>query len=189
MASVDIGIEAGPLEFDLSAGIRSLDERMAKLADRLEKLGRRDGRLFRRNGNASTGPSFTGSGPIAILVGRPPDGHLWIVQWCVPWVGVSVAAGTTANLNCAIMAGRCPAGESQIYNAANANVPVLVSDIIIPSEAVPPPPVGMPSIGEVRPQEQLYVLLGGSGLAANTQYNAIALILDVPDQSGAPLWH
>lgn len=183
-AKAGVDVEIGPLELEaiLKLGDR-LDDYLTRI-DRAEAR-KKEAKAQRLFGDVKTTAGFSGSGPIAIYIEKPPAGHIFIVQWVTAWVGVSVAAGTTANLNMAVMSGQCPVGPSGFVGRA---VPVNVSDLIIPTQAVPNPPTGTPDGAIVKPDQQLYVLLGGSGLAASTQYNAAAGVFVVPDIPEALFW-
>lgn len=183
---------------DIEAGVEiSLGQRMDRLSAAMDELRdavrhperfRADCRAYRLTANCSTTSAFTGSGPIGMLIGKPPAGRLWLVQWVSVFVGTTLAAGTTANLNVATMTGRCPVGESAVQAGALPESAINVGDVVIPTQAVPNTPTGTPDIVVVKPEEALYLLLGGSGLAASTTYNAVASVVDVPDVPGSILY-
>jgi hypothetical protein len=158
--------------------------------ERIEKIlgERKDVRAYRISGSGATTAGYAGgAGPIAISFTpmSPPAGRIWLVKWVTVWVGTTVAAGTTNNLNCAVMVGRCPTGPGAPIQAA---IVPIISDVVIPTQTVPPPAGGVPSVLEVKSEQQLYVLLAGDALAVSTVYNCAAIVVDAPDVPGAILW-
>lgn len=190
------GTYTGRVEVTLAGGLvvdvatkDDLQRHHESLRDELIRLigEKRDVQAYRIYGSSTTTSGFTGTGPIPIAFNptSPPSGRLWVVQFVTAWVGTTVAAGTTANLNCAVMCGQSPSGGGLIGRAVNVNV----SDVVIPTQAVPNPPTGTPDVFVVKSENQLYVLLAGSALAASTVYNAAALVIDLPAVPGAVIWH
>lgn len=159
--------------------------------DRLEKLmgeARVRGKYYRVIATGVTGSGFTGSGPIAIAFtpSSPPSGRHWFVQWTSVFVGTSPAAGATANLFAAIMVGRSPVPPGATISGAFLGA-LSEADVVLPGLAVPSN-VTIPDKTVVKPQDQLYVVLAGSGLAASTVYVATAGVIDTPDTDETYFW-
>lgn len=155
-----------------------------KLIDKLQPPNAKYQRVYAAG---ATGSGFSGSGPTAIAFqpAGPPPGFFWAVQWVAIWVGLTPAAAATANLFAALMVGRTPVGPGQ--QAVPTSVPVNNSDVVVPGQAVPAS-ITVPDKTIVRPGGQLYVLLAGAGLAASTNYNAAAGLLEMPASDEAVLW-
>ena len=159
--------------------------------DRLEKLlaeRRPAGKYYRIIGSGSTTAGFSGSGPIAIAFtpSSPPAGRHWFVQWAAIFVGTSPAAAATANLFAAVMVGRSPSPPGATIAGAFPGA-LSEGDVVVPGLAVPSSTT-VPDKTVVKPQDQLYVVLAGSGLAASTVYVATAGIIDTPDSDETYFW-
>lgn len=144
------------------------------------------GRYYPISGSTQTTSGFSGSGPIAAAFNplSPPPGRQWFLQWLAVWVGTSLFAVSTANLFAALCIGQSPTGPGgPSARAVNVND----SDVAQPGQNIPTA-INLPDKLIVRPQTQLYVLIGGSGLAASTIYNANVGLIDVPDTDEALFW-
>lgn len=159
--------------------------------DRVEKLigeRRPTGKYYRVIASGVTTSGFSGSGPIAIAFtpSSPPAGRHWFVQWVAIWPGTSPATGAVANLFAAVAVGRSPVPPGASIPGAFLGA-LSEADIVVPGLAVPLS-VPIPDKTVVKPQDQLYVLLAGSGLAASTTYVATAGVIDTPDSDETYFW-
>ena len=98
--------------------------------------------------------------------------------------GFIVTPASGGALNAALCIGNCPTGPGGPSSRA---VNVNDSDIVLPGLAIPVG-VTLPDKMTVRSQTELYMLIGGAGLAASTIYNATAGVIDVPDTDEALFW-
>lgn len=156
---------------------------MAKL---LEKP---HGRIRRPFASGATGSGFSGAGPVYLTFDpiAPPGGRMWLVQWVAVWVGSTPAAGAVANLFAALAVGNAPRGS--LSDTLVTGPAVNLADVVGAGFTVPTGSQGsMPDKVWVSPQDQLYLILQGSGLAASTRYSATAGVLDLPDTPEALLW-
>lgn len=109
--------------------------------------------------------------------GKPPGGKLWGVQWVS--VFTTGFGGVIPNVTFAICIGNCPPPSN--------NAKVNPSDIVYPANSFPAA-INVPAKTLIRPTEQLYVLLQGSGLVAGTIYNATAAVLETDFNREANLY-
>ena len=98
--------------------------------------------------------------------------------------GFIVTPASGGALNAALCIGNCPTGPGGPSSRA---VAINDSDIVLPGLAIPVG-VTLPDKMIVRSQTELYILIGGAGLAASTVYNATAGVIDVPDTDEALFW-
>lgn len=143
-------------------------------------------RYYPVSASTTTTAAFSGSGPIALTFTpqSPPPGRQWELQWIAVFVGGLLFAVSTANLFAALCIGQAPTGGGA---ASGRAVPINMSDVVLPGQNIP---IGitLPDKMIVRSQTELYVLIGGSGLAASTVYNANVGVLDIPDTDEALFW-
>lgn len=147
------------------------------------------GKVIEINGTVATAAGFSGSGPIALgfTPEGPPDGLRWYMQWLNVWVGTSPTGAAVANLLAALMVGRSPIGPGA--PVSTITVPVSVTDVRMTSIVVPTAGgLSVPDKNIVRPQQQAYLLLGGSGLAASTVYNATLGLIVCDDTDESAFW-
>ena len=98
--------------------------------------------------------------------------------------GFIVTPASGGALTAAVCIGNCPTGPGgPSARAINVND----SDVTLPGLSVPIG-VTLPDKMIVRSQTELYVLLGGSGLAASTVYNANVGVIDAPDTDESNFW-
>lgn len=171
---------------DVAIDLATKDD-LAHHHDRIAKMFEKPAaRYYTVSASTQTTAGFSGSGPIAVGFQplSPPPGRQWELQWIAIWVGTSLFAVSTANLFAALCIGQCPTGAGAPSGRA---VNVNDSDVVLPGQNIP---VGitLPDKMIVRPQTQLYVLIGGSGLAVSTIYNANVGVLDIPDTDEALFW-
>jgi hypothetical protein len=128
------------------------------------------------------GSEESGAGPLLIDLGTPPSGMIWLPQW-VNVFGADAFMGASnasiANVSAAVFAGSLPL-EAALKIGPPVTGPAW-SDVIVPGILVPSS-FSMPDKSPVFPNEHLYVLFGGSGLAAGStgQYWATAGVLEGP---------
>lgn len=155
--------------------------------ERIKKVFERPGgRYYVVSASTTTTAGFSGSGPIAAAFNpmSPPGGRQWFLQWLAVWVGTSLFAVSTANLFAALCVGQSQTGPgAPSARAVNVND----SDVVQPGQNIPTA-INLPDKLIVRAQTQLYVLIGGSGLAASTIYNANVGLIDVPDTDESLFW-
>lgn len=173
---------AGGVEVDLATR-----DDLLGVHQRLERLRPPHGRYYTISGEGLTSSTFSGSGPIAISFTpqSPPSGRIWAVQWAACWPATNPSVGAIANLFATLCAGRCPTGPG----APPANTAIVhnLGDTLVPGQAVPSS-INVPDKTIITSRLQFYVLFGGSGLAASTQYNATAGVIDLPDTDESILW-
>jgi hypothetical protein len=172
---------AGDVVIDLATK-GDLAEHHEKMRKLLEKPA---GVYYTVQGSGTTGAT-PGSGPIAIVFDPPGpgNGRLWLVQWAAVWVATSPAAVAVVNLNAALMVGRAPLGPG---GQLGATFTPNNSDPVAPGQPVPAA-ISVPDKTVVKRQWQLYMLLAGAGLVANTTYNMSAGVVDLPATAEALLW-
>jgi len=163
---------------------------LAEHHDRLRTMMERPhGHIRRPIASGATGAGFAGSGPVYLLFepASPPAGRIWMVQYVSVWVGLTPSAGATANLFATFAVGNAPRGsQSDILVAGPA---INIGDIVAPGLVVPTGASGdMPDRVIVQSEDQAYVILQGSALAASTRYSATMGVLDLPDTPEALLW-
>jgi|SRR5215471_2760305 len=146
----------------------------------------RDGRYYTLN--AATLNSVTQPGPIAMAFTppSPPPGRQWFLQWVAVWRTNDqggLLGGAIANLFAALCVGASPTGPGAPSARA---VAVNASDIVVPAITVPAS-VNIPDKTRVNSQQNVYVLIGGSGLTS-VQFNAAVGLIDVPDVPEALFW-
>jgi len=166
-------------------------EDLARHHERLREAleGRRPtGKYYMIQGSGATTAAFAGAGPIAISFTpqSPPPGRKWFVQFAAIWVGANPATTAVASLFAALMVGRCPTGPGAPAISASLTA-VNVADTVVPGQAVPSA-ISVPDKTIVKSQQQLYVVLAGSGLAASTVYSLNAGIIDTVDDDETYFW-
>ena len=171
---------------DVAIDLATKDD-LAHHHDRIAKMFEKPaGRYYPVSASTTTTAAFSGSGPIALTFTppSPPPGRQWELQWIAIFVGGLLFAVSTANLFASLCIGQAPTGSGGVSGRA---VQTNTSDVVLPGQNVP---IGitLPDKMIVRSQTELYVLLGGSGLAASTVYNANVGVLDIPDTDEALFW-
>lgn len=155
-------------------------EKLRKLLDKPR------GRYYIISGATSNTAAQPGPIAVSFTPQSPPAGRLWFVQWVAVWQANTQAgllAGTIANLFAAVCIGNCPVGPGG-PNARAVNV--NAGDIAVPGNLVPAG-INIPDKTLVKSQQELYVLIGGSGLTS-TNYNCTAGVIDVEDVPEALFW-
>jgi hypothetical protein len=148
---------------------------------RLERIlpSRPAGRYYTLSAAGANTVAQPGPTAIAFTPMSPPAGRMWFIQWFAIWQANTQAGllgGAIANLFAALCVGRSPVGGGGPTAIAPA---INGSDIVMPGLVVPSGNT-IPDKTVVKSQQQLYVLIGGSGLSSVT-YNATAGVIDVPD--------
>jgi hypothetical protein len=161
-----------------------LDRHHERLRDVL--ADHKDARYYMVSG--ATANTAAQPGPIAMSFTpqAPPPGRIWRVQWAAIWQANSQAgllAGAIANLFAALCVGNSPTGPGgPSARAVNVNA----SDIAVPGQTVPSS-INVPDLTVVKSEQQLYFLIGGSGLTS-VNFSCTAGVLDAPDVPEALFW-
>jgi hypothetical protein len=152
--------------------------------DRLAKLLERPHARFLRQNNGKV--PRAANAPFCISLGRPPQGMLWKVQWLIITGDDPTVATAIANVRAALFAGAMPP-DSQLSGSA----PIIGQDFagVLQHGIAVPSTITIPDMSVVYSNEELYVVIGGTGTVAGAgNYHVSAGLLEMPQTAEALTW-
>lgn len=178
--SLEAELKAGPI--DLAAQIGA---KLDRISEQLDALGQRSARYLTTFGAATTPSSVPSVFALTPNPNGPPAGRLWSLEWVAVYASVASPFNPISSLFWALCIGRAPVQSSG--GGGSVSGPIELSDVVAPSQ-IAPGVFTVPDKTFVRPQEDLYVVMGGTGMVGSTIYCVSCGVIEMPNTAEAYFW-